>query len=524
MNRSGAAPRVTIALLLVAIMVMVGLWYATKTYTRDLNLGGPLFPVDPEQIEGFLLTKGKLQYRFDRQVDGSWSLSGATSDYLNPGAMRSLVAVLPVALGGAILPGTESEDRRYRFNSPEAIRLRVYLTNGENISLALGVSNPVTGNYYGSGAGRDGCFPVAAPFRDKLFMLPIKVQAVRVLPVFERDIVQSMTLSRSGRDHQFKRIDGKWWLLLPDTELAGALVGQPPTVLSYQAVYDDRRRQDEEGLWLMASDQAVGQLIYEVSSVPVKDIKSPREAPRYLVQWDLDPPWRQVVLRGPGLNSDPSAPVADQYTIAFGPPVRENLVPALRRGNVMQVDFEAVNLLEEGLDALVEQQALNVMARGADHFRMERAGQLVIEGERKGEASTAEGRTAWKTIFPAKAESRYTEMTRNGMTQDLVVNLNRLDVLAPLPPTTNRAVLAEQERVRMVLTWSAEGQTDSEPRELILEFGYLEADQLPAGTKLARTQDDSPAVGLWFPATGKLLQVPSQFMTTARNLERQTKP
>ncbi len=520
-DRSGAAPRSILILLAVTVVAVGGLWLAKQSRTTDLTLGGQLFAVSQQQIDGLLLTKGKLQYRFDRQTDGRWTLSGAANDYLDPGAMLSLIAVLPEVIGGAILPGTDREDRRYDFNGLESMRLRVFIEDGREMSLAIGALNPVTGNYYASSADRDGCFPVAGPFRDKLFMLPATVQARRLLPIFERDLVQNITLTRSSREHRFARFENKWWLLRSETDLAAALSGLPAGVRDYQAVYDDRRRQDADGLWIRASDQAVGQLIYEVSSVIVRDVKDPHETASRLQQWELDPPWRKVVLQGAGLNPDPTAPVSDQYTISFGPPVSENLAPALRRGNLLLVDFEAVNLLEEGLDSLVEQMALNEIARSADRFELAREGRPVLAATRSSEAVTGDGRMAWQTVVPGPNTNDISEKNRHGMSQDLIVNLNRLEVLAVLPPQANAAVLADRERVRIILTWG----TGTTAKELVVETGFINQDQLGAGgTDVVRTADGSAAAGLWFPATGKLLQVSSQVVVTARSLESIIQP
>ncbi len=520
-HKRAPVPRSILILSAVAVLVVGALWLARRNESIDYTLGGALFPVEPDRIEGLLLTRQGTQHRFNRQKDGVWSLSGATSDYLDPQAMSALIEVLPTVVGGALLPGTVNEDRRYDFNGPGAIRLRVFLSGGKDIALALGAINPVTGNYFASGAGRQGCFPVAGPFREKLSMLPISVQAKTLLPPFTRDKVQALRLTRSGSEHRFVRHDRKWWLHLPDEDLAAALQGLPPVVQEYQARYSDRRRRDAEGLWIMASEQAVGQLIYEVSEIIVRDIKSPAEAAARLSQWDLDPPWRQVVLQGEGLNADPAAPVKDQFTIAFGPPVDEIRVPVLRRGNVLLTDLDALNLLDQGLAVLVEQFALNEVARHADRLRVEREERPVLDATRTGEAETDEGRRAWETIFPGPGREDLTNNERHGLSRNLVVNLNRVKVLAALPPTSNAAVLEDRERVRMRLVWG----TGEQARELVLESGYLAAAHLPPGTgELRRMPAGGPAVGLWFPATGKLLQIGDQLVVTVRNMVRYSRP
>lgn len=520
-DRSGAVSRSVWLLLIVAVLAVGTLWFASRRQEVDYTLGGPLFPVMADQIEALLLTRQGQQYRFELQSDGTWSLSGAVSDYLDPQAMTALVEVLPTALGGAVLPGTETEDRRYAFNGPDALRLRVFLADGQDIALALGALNPVTGNYYASGAGRQGCFPVAGPFRDKLFMLPGSVQAKRLLPPLERERVQDLLLTRSGKLYAFKRHEGRWWLRLDSADLNQALLRLPAGVRAYQEYYEDRRRRDADGTWIMASNQALGQLIYEVSDVIVREIMNPRESAAALQSWDLDPPWRRVVLQGPGLNPDPAAPVADQYEIAFGPPLGTDRVPVLRRGNVLLTDFEAVNLLDQPLEVLVEQFALNATALTADRLRVEREGTLLLTGARKAGSERTDGREAWRTTFPTAGRDDLSETTRHGFSQDLVVNLNRVPILAVLPPAFDPAVLQDSERLRLTLSWG-EGE---QIRSLVVEAGYLAVDRLAAdGVALARTPAGVPATGLWFPASGKLLQIPAQLIVTTRSMVPYARP
>ena len=500
-------------LAVLTIVVLAGLWWLSRDRGQDLTLGGPLFPVDSDRIEGLLVTRQGLQFRFDRGEDGFWTLSGAIGDYLDQPSMAALVRMLPTATGGALLPGSVPEDRRYEFNGPDAIRLRVYLADGQDISLALGTINPVTGNYYASGAGRDGCFPVAAPLRDKLWMLPKTVQAKTLLPDFDPDLVQSIRLVRSGTTHEFAKVAGVWWLRLDDADRSTSLAGLPPLVQQYQALYTDRLRDAEGARWIMAAAQPVGQLIYEVSGIIVRDVLSPRQAAQRRTEWQLDPPWRQVELRGPGLNPDPSAPDADTFSLVFGPPVAPDRVPVLRRDNVLLTDEVAINLLDLGLEVFVAQDALNATARHADGLVVTREGRRLLEAARTAAAETPEGRTAWRTTFPAAREG-LAESDRHGFAQDLVVDLNRIPILAVLPPSDDPAVLAEAGRVRVTLSWQ------DGARELVFESGTLQPDHLPPGARpLARPADGEPPTGLWFPATGKLLQIPASLMVTARSME-----
>ncbi len=102
-----------------------------------------------------------------------------------------------------------------------------------------------------------------------------------------------------------------------------------------------------------------------------------------------------------------------------------------------------------------------------------------------------------------------------GNNQDLAVNLNRIEVLAPLPPSTDPAVLQDRERIRITVFWADREQS----QELVVEAGYLDLERLGAGAQaVERTADGAPPVGLWFPATGKLLQIPVQLVVTARSM------
>jgi len=510
-------PGSLMVLILVAVLAVAGVWLAQRDRAPNPNLGGALFPVDATDIEGFLLTRGGLQYRFDRLPSGGWSLSGAANDYLDSRAMDAFVGMLPFAGGGPILPGTEIEDRRYEFNGPEAIRLRLFLRGGTDMGLAMGALNPVTGNYFASGVGRDGCFAVPAPFRDKLFMVPVTLQAKTLLPPLDSDLVQKIQLTRSGQVHQLMKRDDVWWLRLGDAGSTPSLAWLPPATQSYQRHYSDRSEERDDGVWIMASRVTVALMIYEVGETIVRDITSLRDSDVRLQQWELDPPWREVVLSGPGLNDDSSAPVLDQYTIGFGSPLSGDRVPAVRRGNALLTDLNAIGILNQGLDVLVEQKAMFTWALRADRLVLEREGDLLLEATRTGVAITDEGRAAWQTVFPPVGPRNQNEKVRHGLSQHLVVNLNRIEMLAALPATKEASVFTDDERLRMTLSWGQAGAVDQ--RELVLEAGYFDTEAWPADT-FARTQDGGRPVGLWFPATGKLLQTSNYLLVNARSMRQ----
>jgi len=512
-NRKGSVPRSAL-ILAVLLLVAAGALFLVKNRDSapDYTLGGLLFPVEKNDIEGLLVTRQGAQFRLDRNPGGYWSLTGAVTDFVDSLAVDKLLDNLTTAAGGPLLPGTEIEDRRYEFNGPEAIRLTVFRAGNKPISLALGTANPVAGNYYASGAGREACFQVSAGLRQALGDFPAAVQARKLLPGVRRDQVERVDLSRSGRDFVIQRRDGRWWLKMPAE--GPAFLG--PEIRDYQAMYSDRRAVDGQGTWILAADAAMDLLIYEVSEIIVRDIKSPAESAGLLEAWDLDPPWRRVVLAGPGLNPDPTADSSDRMVIAFGPALRQDMVPALRRGNVLVTDGEALQVLEQPLGILAHRTALTFLALKADVLELRREGRLLLRGERTGVAQTAEGRSAWVTVFPPAGASGMDEKDREGFSPTVAVNLDRIEILAVLPPTADSAVLAEREKVTVTLEFG----TGEEIRTEVFEVGFLVEDHLPAGSLIpVPGNDGARPVGLWFPANGKLLQIPDQIVVTARNLE-----
>lgn len=511
-NNRGGTSRSVLILVVLLVGALGALYLANRNKPEvDLTLGGPIFPVAKADIEGFLVTRPQAQFRLVRSPDGRWSLTGAVSDYVDSLAVDKLLDQITAAYAGALLPGTEVEDRRYEFNGPQSVRVTVFVAGGEPISLALGAGNPVGGNFYASGAGREACFLVSAGLRKTLDDLPLAVQSRKLLPGVTREKVNSLDVRRGSREFFLELSEGRWWMLMPSE--GPSYLG--PVVRDYQAMYNDRRRSDEQGTWLLASTAAVQLLIYEVSDIIVRDIKTPEESTSYLEPWGLEPPWRQVTLGGPHLNPDPGADQPDRMTIAFGPALDQDAVPALRRGTVLVTDGEALNVLAQPLGLLAHRTALTFLALQSDNIELQLEGRLLLRGARTGIAETAEGRLAWQTEFPRPGQAKYPEADRHSLIQDIAVNLDRIEVLAVLPPTRNAAVLKDSERVRIAVSF-ATGEGD---RTEVLEIGWLDEQLLPEGSApLVRDADYSPVAALWFPADGRLLQVPSQLIVTARNL------
>jgi hypothetical protein len=501
----------TVAILVVMIAAAGGLlwWLNVKDAGPDLTLGGPVFAVEADRVEGLLVTRAGRQHRFDRLRDGGWTMSGATADFVGAAAMQALLDDLLAAPGGPVLPGTEPEDRRFEFNALQAVRATLLLAGGEDVGVAIGAANPVDGMRYASGAGRRACFQVRPELYERLAQLPVAVQLQTLLPVPDRGRVTAVDVQRGGRAVRAERADGRWWLLVEGDAVTESAFGR--LAADYHAVYDDRLRRDGRGLWLRADPERVEGLIYEVSDAAVKQVLPPEEAPARAREWGLEPPWRRVTLHGPGLNPDPGD-TADRLTIAFGPPLVSAVAPALRRGHVLLADAECVMTLEKPVSALADLRALDRPATGAQAVMLAREGRELLRGARTGEPDPADGREAWRTTSLAAGEAEVGARDRQGLVRDLVVDLDRLPILAVLPPVDDAGALRPEERVRLEL--------DYPDGVVVYELGRLAPARLPADFTPAPDPEGESPSALWSPATGRLVQVPDRVLITARNLAR----
>ncbi|MGD9547473.1 MAG: hypothetical protein AB7V45_07970 [Candidatus Krumholzibacteriia bacterium] len=510
-RRAGASRTGVLALILtLAAAVAVLLALRSRSGPADLALGGPLLPVARGDVTGLLLTHGGAQYRLDRDPVGRWSLSGAIGDYLDQQAVGRLLDDLLAARGGPLLAGTEPGDRRYEFNGPDALRLTVFSADRDPVSLGLGTFNPVTGRFYATGAGRAACFTVEAGLRERLARLPGSVQLKTLLPVIPLEALTGLVLERNGKPAVFARRDGRWWLKRgPD-----GLTRLDPLAERYQRFYGDRRRDDADGSWILVSDAALGTQVYEVSEVVVRQILPPEAAPGYAEAWGLDDPWRRVVLTGPGLDPDPAAGDPDRMVIDFGELLDDQVIPARRRGVVLLADGEAARTLDQPLEIFVHRTALTERAVEAAGLVLAREGVTVLEGTRRREPATGDGRELWTTTVPASGATGMEESRRAALAGELVIDLDRLEVLAVLPPVADPDILEETDRVRLTLEHDEGGET-------VFELGYLRTDRLDAAAMGSLETSGGRPAAIRRPDTGRLLQISDSLIVTARNLGRQ---
>ena len=517
----GPLPRSTVYLAVILLVAVTVLFFLRRQpVQRDYTLGGRLFEATADQVEGLLLTRQGVQYRLDRTADGVWTLSGAISDFLDQAAAATMVDKLTSASGGRLLPGSLPEDRRYDFNGPGALRFTLFTTDGGSEPLAVGAQNPVTELYYGSGAGRQSCFPVSAGLRELLAALPASLQLKTLLPEVGREAVTEMEIWRGDQRDLLQRWNNRWWLKMP--EAGTAVLG--PWYRDYATLYGDRQAERDDGLWLLANDQEARLVIFECSQSIVKEIKAPGDAARLRGDLDLDPPWRKVVLHGPDINPDPTAGPADKLEIAFAQASSQNLVPVLRRGNLLLTESTAVATVSQPLADLLDARALDFVIALADSLVLEREGRLLLMSHRDknpaqpGERFKERPVDFWRTDFPVKGPTDQAERSYHGHTQNLLTNLDRTKMLRVLPPTSDATVLKDNEKVRLKLWFSEGPKALGAPKgEVVLVIGFLDTDRLPAGSPdLASSEDGLPPVGLWRPDTGQLLQIPGFTITTVR--------
>ena len=497
--KPGNAAWVSLALLGVAVAAGAFLLSTRAARTGgDVTRGGPLLAPSPAPVDALLFARQGRQFRLDRLPAGGWTLGGDVSDVVDPVAMAALLDTLAAATAGPLLPGTEPGDRRYDFNGPEALHLVLHRTDGSRAELDLGAVNPVTGMRYASGAGRSFCFTVKPALRDRLAALPELVRGRTLLPSLAPANLDRVTIDREGVLQVLARRDGRWWVLAtPGAAPYGDLSAR------YQALYEDRRRRDAEGTWVQASEAAVQLLVYEVTEAVVRDMAPAERNAELAAAWGLQAPWRRVTLSGTNLMPTLAGAAGDDagsQVLAFGPPLDDTSVPALRRGNVLVVDREATNSLAMPPAALVDLGALPCVVMAADAVEVSFEGRVVLRGSRRGEAGASDGRAAWLTDLPAPGAWKGDDADRNGLTRDLVVNLDRQQMTAALPPVTSPDPLRADGRVRVVVTRGGGAAP------VACELGWLRE---PAGGATA---------ALWSPDTGRLVGIGDAVLVSVRNL------
>ncbi len=513
MQTKGKYPRSFWPLLVIMVVAVLGfVFLRDDDQNSEFTLGGLLFPVTADDIMVMHLTKGNAEYRFERLGNHGWSLSGDVSDFTDDRAMVNLVSFLTSVQGGSVLPGTTAEDRRYGFNGNESIRLAVFATEGREFRLSLGVENPVTGGVYASGVGRSGCFPVGQGLRNKLRALPVSVQEKNILPQFDLTALTEVEVWRGSEQLILKPFAHRWWIREPEDGMAQLGLA----FRKYNAIYNERRVIRDGQPWLLAEPRAVEKLFHDATQLLVRDIISPADTPEQMEEWSMDPPWRQVVFHGPGINIDPKAGSADELSLSYGPPLENDYVPFMRQGNLMLADKSASIMLSEPLGQWLDTGALPFRIEVGDSLRIEKEGRWMLSAH----PGLDEDISRWLGQYSPNAGSEVLDPGNQNSIESLIVDLDRLEILQVLSPSDKAWVLKDTERVQMSF-WTSKTSGSGQQN---IEFGWLDLDHLPGGDvararKLAEEGDGQAPAGMWVPATGQLLQIPAHLVIRFRNLD-----
>jgi len=477
---------------------------------KELLLGGPLLDMDPATISQILVTENGRQHRLVRGEGTAWSLRGALHDWVDPRLLAFRLDEMSAALGGAVLAGTEPLDRRYEFNGPQAVRLVILHEDGREIRLSLGAANPVTGFIYASGAGRPGCFTVVRETRDLLAGLPQSVRVQTLLPGFDPDSLEAIELVWGGRPARLQKEAGRWWLEVtgPDDPVVPAMARE------YSIHYDDRWRLVDGVPRVLAHGETVALLVYDVSETPARQVVPLDYMAEARATWDLDHIWRSITLAGPGVDPDPATDDPDRLAIAFAAPLDEVSVGALRRGLPILAGKTPLQSLAGTLSPLVDLRALTLQVMDADTVTLAGTdGPLLRAAHDRSLTGRFDGRDEWTALPPLSRLGD--EDNAQTTARHFVVELDRLPMVAVLPPTTDREVLRDDERLRLTIVWN------DPPHREEYDVGVLAPEHLPTGSPpLADAPVNPGPVGLWRPADGRLLQIPSGLVLTGRNLAR----
>jgi len=192
-------------------------------------------------------------------------------------------------------------------------------------------------------------------------------------------------------------------------------------------------------------------------------------------------------------------------------------VPALRRGNVLMTELEALRSLNAPLGDFLDVGAVSFLLADGDSLSVWREGELVLRGFRGEAPEVLAGSRprpvveSWLTTFPTRElRPGMTDLSYNGLVRYLITDMDRLETLAVLPPVDDRRILLDKERVVM--------EIDTPEGMQMLEIGYLDEEYLRLGSrKPVGTDDSMEPVAIWRPETGQLLQVPGFVLVTVRN-------
>ena len=479
---------------LAVLLAVAGGWLLLDVRGRPTDGGaeaprGPggdgvrLVPFAPADIALIAVDRADGAFALARGAAGDWRFTRGCDDRADDAAATELAGIMAETSASSLLPETAAGEAAAGFglSGDDVVTLRVTARDGRTAACTVGWRNPVRGACYALIDGRSGTWTVPYTLRVRLLSLPDIVRLRRVWPDFVPATVETLALRPAGAaapDLFARDGAGAWWLRVPadGNARAGAVFA------AYARLYDDRETRRDGADWWRAKDRALDDLTFQLGQTDVK-LFGAREAPAETLQAAglLPAPLAvRIALRG-----------GETLRVAFGGAVGDGDLFALRDGrpNLLRVGANIGGVAAAPLADFLCTDALPFALARADSFTLEHAGHAPVRARRRDEA--------WSTslVSPPGAGPSAADLVK-----DLVMTLDRLPIVRPLPPApAGRDPLAGENR--FALTVWRDGRPAPDPA---VHFG-----RLAAGGDAA-----APEAAIWIPAIGRLLVVPGEIVTS----------
>lgn len=444
----------------------------------------PFAPADIVLIE---VDRTDGAFALARGVAGAWRFTRGCDDRVDDAAATELAGIMAETRALSLLAETAAGEEAARFglSGSDAVTLRVTARDGRMSACTVGLRNPVRAACYALIDGRRGTWTVPYTLRVRLLSLPDIVRLRRLWPGFVPATVETLALRPAGAaapDLFARDGDGAWWLRVPadGSARAGAVFA------AYVRLYGDRVARRDGADWWRAQDRTIDNLMFQLGQTDVK-LFGAREAP-------------PETLRAAGLLPSPLSVRAvlrggEMLRAVFGGLDGDGNLSALRDGrpHLLRIGAAIAGVASAPLAGFLRTDALPFALSGADSFTLKNPGRATVRAWRRDKV--------WSTSLVSLSG---TGPSAADLVQDLLLTLDRLPIVRPLPPPpSGRDPLARESR--FVLTVWRAGR--SVP-ELEAHFGRMEAGGDAASAPAA----------LWLPATGQLLVVPGEIVSSLRAL------
>ena len=476
---SGMLPRSVWPLLAVLAAAVIWLIVDNRGDGPGAEAPGLLFPVEAAEVVAIEHERPGCEVRIERD-GGSWRLGGTVVDLCDGKGVDTLLEKLLRQRGSiAVDAGSPAGGAGGYGLGAGSRRAALVLDSGRRIEIRLGNVNPATNLIYATGAGRDVLFYVESELGELLSSLPGSVRLGRLWPEFHPSQVETLSLrSGDGPPDVFARDSvGRWWLRRPRDgyERIGDLAR------SYNAVLDDRRRDDGDASWLRASDARIANLIFYIEQAKIRGF-DPTDGLTDPMRWPTD---RLSIrasfsdgLRDQKVDFGGYVGVEDVLARRNDTPYAFNLLKRL-------VDYARVPLAE-----YLETSVLADPVAAADSVRISQIGFDPVLLRRSGEQWIPAGDHPWDGRGPEPKE----------LAADMILRLQRLRMLGVDPiPAAGADPLDERDRFEVVLWYGSPG--------------FPERVDFVLGVDRSRRR-----AMFWRPRTGQLAQTEQEILSTLRNL------